>query len=161
MLFTGLRVWQPEPTIPSWKRCCVDIERGGKNWGAGKTVLIADDDPRIRKMIVSTFLSAGFETCGQAKNGSEAIEVAMQIKPDVITLDLSMPVMNGLKAASELRKIFPKTPVILFTLFADTLSEREISKAGVSSVLMKTAPLSALLDKAQELLSNQSRANNA
>jgi two-component system chemotaxis response regulator CheY len=139
----------------------MDIGRGGEKWGAGKTVLIADDDPRIRKMIVSTFLSAGFQTCGEAKNGSEAIEIAMQIKPDVITLDLSMPVMNGLKAASELRKIFPKTPVILFTLFADSLSERDISKAGVSSVLLKTAPLSMLLDKAHELLGNQARANNA
>jgi two-component system chemotaxis response regulator CheY len=139
----------------------VDIERAGRKWGAGKTVLIADDDPRIRKMLVSTFLSAGFETCGEAENGTQAIEVATQIKPDVITMDLSMPVMNGLKAASELRKIFPKTPVILFTLFADSLSEREISKAGVSSVLLKTAPLSTLLDKAQELLNNQARANNA
>jgi two-component system autoinducer 1 sensor kinase/phosphatase LuxN len=59
------------------------------------------------------FLSDGFKTCIEAENGKEAIGVAKQNKPDVIVLDLSMPVMNGLQSAPELRKVLPQTPIIL------------------------------------------------
>jgi two-component system chemotaxis response regulator CheY len=82
----------------------------------------------------------------------KTIELAKQIKPDVITLDLSMPVMNGIRAASELRRAFPATPIILFTLYGDSLSNAVASEAGVSLVPQKTAPLSVLIDHAHELM---------
>jgi chemotaxis response regulator CheB len=88
----------------------VKLEGLHKKRGVGRTALIVDDSAMIRKIIVAAFLSDGFKSCGEAGDGREAIEVAKQIKPDVIRLDLSMPVMNGLEAASELRKIFPKKP---------------------------------------------------
>jgi DNA-binding NarL/FixJ family response regulator len=84
----------------------------------------------------------------------KGIEAAKKIKPDVIILDFSMPGMNGLATASELRKLFPKTPIILFTLYADSLLRTDASKAGVSLVLLKTVPLSTLIDKAHELMEN-------
>ena len=118
------------------------------------TALVVDDNTVVRKILASAFLSSGFETCGEAENGREAIEVAKRINPDVITLDLSMPVMNGLQAAAELRKIFPKTPIILFTLYADSLSEKDATKAGVDLVVLKTTPLSTLIEKAIELMHN-------
>ena len=65
-----------------------------------------------------------------------------------------MPVMNGLEAASELRKIFPKTPIILFTLYADSLSPKDAAKAGVDLVLLKTTSLSTLIEKAIALMEN-------
>ena len=83
-----------------------------------------------------------------------AIALAEQFKPDVITLDLSMPVMNGLEAAPMLRKSFPETPIILFTLFAGGLSEADISRAGISLVLEKGASLQTLINEAQGLLHN-------
>jgi two-component system chemotaxis response regulator CheY len=132
----------------------VQIERDPKKRGVGKTVLVVDDNAAIRKMLAAAFLSDGFETCGEAENGKEGIEAAKQIKPDVITLDLSMPVMNGLEAASELRKIFPNTPIILFTLYGDGLLRTEASKAGVSLVLLKTVALSTLVDHAHKLMGN-------
>jgi len=103
-------------------------------------------------MLASAFLSDGFKTCAEAGNGKEGIEIAKLVKPDVITLDLAMPVMNGLKAASELRKLFPKTPIILFTLYGDSLLRADAEKAGVSVVLGKTTPLAALVDTAHELM---------
>ena len=130
----------------------MEVQSDPAKRGAGKTVLIVDDSASIRKMLVAAFLSDGFKTCAQAENGAEGIEVAKQIKPDVISLDLSMPVMNGLEAASKLRRIFPNTPIILFSLFADTLSAKVASNAGVSLVLSKTAPLSALIDKVHKLM---------
>jgi two-component system chemotaxis response regulator CheY len=132
----------------------VEIESGPKKRGAGKTVLVVDDNAAIRKMLAAAFLSDGFKTCAEAENGKEAVEAAKQIKPDVITLDLSMPVMDGLRAASELRRVLPTTPIILFTLYGDFLSKATASEAGVSLVLPKTVPLSTLIDTAHQLMGN-------
>jgi DNA-binding NarL/FixJ family response regulator len=128
------------------------ITMGSEKRGVGKTVLIVDDNAGIRKLLAVAFLSDGFTTCVQAENGKGGIEAAKQIKPDVITLDFSMPVTNGLATASELRKLFPKTPIILFTLYADSLLKTDASKAGVSLVLLKTTPLPTLIDRAHELM---------
>lgn len=133
----------------------MEIESDPRKRGVGKTVLVVDDNAAIRKVLAAAFLSDGFKTCAEAENGKEGIKVAKQIKPDVITLDLSMPVMNGLDAASQLRKTFPNTPIILFTLYGDSRLEAEGSKAGVSLVLLKTVPLSTLIDKAHELMSTR------
>ena len=86
------------------------------------------------------------------ENGREGIELAKRLKPDVIVLDLSMPIMNGLEAATELRKILPKVPIILFTLYGDSVSKTEASRAGVNAVLLKTDPLPTLIDVARELM---------
>jgi CheY-like chemotaxis protein len=132
----------------------VKIIIDSEKYGVGKTVLVVDDNARIRKLLAVAFLSDGFTTCVQAENGKEGIEAAKQIKPDVITLDFSMPGMIGLATASELRRLFPKTPIILFTLYADSLLRTDASKAGVSLVLLKTAPLPTLIHKARELMEN-------
>jgi CheY-like chemotaxis protein len=63
-----------------------------------------------------------------------------------------MPVMNGLQSAPELRKVLPQTPIILFTLYGQSLSETEASKSGISLVLEKTVPLSTLIEKAHQLM---------
>ena len=120
--------------------------------GIGKTVLLVDDHAAIRKMLATAFLSDGFKTCIEAENGKEAIDVAKQNKPDVIVLDLSMPVMNGLQSAPELRKLLPQTPIILFTLYGQNLSQTQASKSGINLVLEKTMPLSTLIEKAHQLM---------
>lgn len=129
-------------------------ENSSTRRGAGNTALVVDDNTIIRKILAAAFLSSGFETCGEAENGQEAIEVAKRINPDVITLDLSMPVMNGLDAAAKLRKIFPKTPIILFTLYGDSLSQKDAARAGVDLVILKTIPVRTLIEKAKELIAN-------
>jgi two-component system chemotaxis response regulator CheY len=123
-----------------------------KNESNGKTVLIVDDNSWIRRMMESAFLSAGFKTCRQAQNGKAAINSAKRIKPDLITLDLSMPVMDGLKAAPQLRKFLPTTPIILFTLFGEELNRGDLTNAGINLVLSKTVALTTLVQEAQRLL---------
>jgi two-component system, chemotaxis family, chemotaxis protein CheY len=130
----------------------MEIERDTKKRGAGKTILVVDDNAAIRKMLTTAFLSDGFKTCGEAENGKDGVELAKKIKPDIITLDLSMPVMNGLEAAAKIRKLFPKLPIILFTLYGDALLKTEAARAGVDLVLSKTVPLTTLVDHAHELL---------
>jgi CheY-like chemotaxis protein len=130
----------------------MEIERDAKKRGFGKTILVVDDNAAIRKKLAAAFLSDGFETCAEAENGKEAIELAEQCRPDVIILDLSMPVMNGLEAAPRLRKILPNVPIILFIQFADRLSAADATKTGISLVPAKgVAPL-MLVNKAHELM---------
>jgi DNA-binding NarL/FixJ family response regulator len=130
----------------------VDFKTKPPERGVGKIVLVVDENPAIRKKLTAAFLSNGFKICAEAENGKKAIELASKVTPDIIVLDLSMPVMNGLEAAPKLRKIFPDEPIILFTLYGDSLSKTEVSKAGVSLVLSKTVPLATLVDKAHELV---------
>lgn len=156
MLSMGVHAIEQCEEVPTRReRVSVEIEVDPRKPGVGKTVLVVDDNAAIRKMLAKAFLSDGFKTCAEAANGQEALEVAKLLKPDVITLDLSMPVMNGLKAASELRKLFPKTPIILFTLYGDSLLRVDAEKAGVNVVLGKTTPLLTLIDKAHELMEEQ------
>ncbi len=81
-----------------------------------KTVLIADDSEIIRKLLCRHFeTEADYDLCAEAKNGEEAIALALHHEPDLIVLDLSMPVMNGLDAARKLKLLMPEVPIILFT----------------------------------------------
>ena len=133
----------------------MEVEIDPRKRGLGKTVLVVDDHAQIRKMLASAFLSDGFKTCGEAANGKEAIELAKRIKPDVVTLDLSMPGLTGLHVAPELRKMFPKMPIILFTLYANKNLEIEAANVGINLVLLKTVALSTLIDKAHELMADK------
>jgi CheY-like chemotaxis protein len=65
-----------------------------------------------------------YDLCAEATNGLEAITLAKQWRPDLVILDLSMPVMNGYDAAREIKRILPGTPIILFTLYADTVRKQ-------------------------------------
>lgn len=105
-------------------------------------------------MLATAFLSDGFKKCGEAANGKEAISLAERIKPDVVTLDFSMPGMSGLAVASELRQSFPKMPIILLTLYSNEILKIEAANAGIDLVLSKNTPLSALIDKAHELMAD-------
>src|SRR6478672_573413 len=97
-----------------------------------KSVLIADDHEFIRLALCDLFTSQeDFDVCGKAENGREAIEMAQGLHPDLILLDLSMPVMNGLEAACELKRIMPMVPIIVFSDYGDVFSEREARASGI------------------------------
>jgi len=118
-----------------------------------KSVLLVDDNPIIRRTLHRVFESqADFDVCGEAENGQEAIEKATQLSPDVIVLDLSMPVMNGLDAARVLKKMAPAIPLILFSSFTDALPYEMAEGAGFSAVISKADNVSVLIDKARHLL---------
>jgi CheY-like chemotaxis protein len=88
-----------------------------------RTILVADDNPKIRKLLCQVFESEeDYDICAEAANGQEAITLALNHRPDLIILDLSMPVLNGLDAAKELKRLMPEVPIILFTQYAE-LSE--------------------------------------
>ena len=91
-----------------------------------KCILIADDNDAIRTA-TRHFLEkqSEFSVCGEATDGLDAIEKAQCPSPDLIVLDLSRPRMNGLEAARTLRAMSVKTPIILFTMYADAIEPQE------------------------------------
>jgi CheY-like chemotaxis protein len=100
-----------------------------------KTILIADDNPTIRKILCNMFgTQQGYDLCAEATNGAEAIALAKEHKPDLIILDLSMPVMNGIDAARELKEIMPNVPIILFTQYAAEVIRMSHMKLPVDRV---------------------------
>ena len=95
-----------------------------------------------------------FDVCGDAENGLEAVEMAQVLRPDLILLDFSMPMMNGIEAACELKRLMPMVPIIVFSEYSDVFSEREARSAGISALVSKTERLAVLLDKARAALSS-------
>jgi CheY-like chemotaxis protein len=103
----------------------------------GKRVLVADDHEMVRKMVCSSFEAQGFEVC-DAVNGQDALQKAQESRPDLIVLDLAMPVMNGLEAARALHLIMPKVPLVMFTNTVGFYVEREARSTGISTVISKS-----------------------
>jgi DNA-binding NarL/FixJ family response regulator len=102
------------------------------------TVLIVDDSPPIRRSLRAWFdQSAGWEVCGEAENGAVAVERVKALNPDIVILDLSMPVMNGLEAARRIASIAPKTAMVLFTMHASEHLVKDAQSAGISDVVSK------------------------
>ena len=101
-------------------------------------VLVVDDSPLMRRMVRDLLESeSGFRIVGEAENGREAIQRAKQLQPDLVILDLGMPVMNGLEAALALKREVPDLRVILFTLYSDPDVERSARSLGIDAVVSK------------------------
>lgn len=115
--------------------------------------MVVDDNPAIRRALRTILqFDASWEVCGEAVDGRDAIEKAKSFRPDLIVLDLSMPVMNGLEAARVLHEIMPQVPLILCSLHTDRLLQREATAAGVATVFSKAENMQTLISKARELL---------
>jgi DNA-binding NarL/FixJ family response regulator len=115
-------------------------------------VLIADDNPNIRTLL-RTFIETqtGFQICGEAHDGQDAIQKARQVQPDLIMLDLAMPRLNGIEAASILRREMPAVRIILFTLHVDSIGKSLAAVIGIDFVLSKDEPLSKLAEHLNRL----------
>ena len=101
-------------------------------------ILLVDDNDLVRKiarMFIET--QADLEICGEAVDGSDAIEKAKQLQPDLILLDLAMPNMNGAEAAPIIKRLLPKVPIVLFTLYKEQIGSALFAKLGIDAVFSK------------------------
>jgi DNA-binding NarL/FixJ family response regulator len=117
----------------------------------GRIVLIADDNAAIRRHLCETFTLHEFQVCAEATNGKEAIKKAAECRPELVILDLAMPLMNGLEAAPEIHKSLPDVPIILYTLFSLNVSRSELEARGITAVVSKSEPIENLIEKAEQL----------
>ena len=117
-------------------------------------VLVADDHEVMRLGIRNLLeLQPGWSICAEANNGREAVEKTLQFRPDVIIMDISMPVMNGLAAASLITREHPQIPVILFSLHLSDDLYRHFNTDGIRGAVAKGDAARDLVLAVQTVLS--------
>jgi len=105
----------------------------------GFRILLADDHAVVLKGLRALLGSQlGWQVCGEAKNGREAIEKVGQLKPDVVIMDLNMPELNGLEATRHIRKELPQTEVLILTLHESEQMMRQALDAGARGYVLKS-----------------------
>ena len=115
-------------------------------------ILIADDHELVRKGLRAVLESQpGWKVCGEAINGRQAVELARQLGPDVIVLDVTMPELNGLEATRQILKAIPNAEVLILTMHESEKLVSELLAAGAHGYILK-ADTSRLLVSAVELL---------
>ena len=119
-----------------------------------KRILIADDSSIVRR-ILSMFLQTrkNVEVCGEAANGTEAIEKAKLLHPDLVLLDLAMPEMNGAEVASILKKVMPNVHIIIFSMYSENIGRSLTSTIGVDMVISKPDGMISLMKAVDDVLS--------
>jgi DNA-binding NarL/FixJ family response regulator len=119
-------------------------------------LLIADDQPTMRSLLHREMERAGsFEVCGEAVDGADAVAKAERLRPDLIILDLRMPVLNGLEAASIIDKAFPAVPIFLFTLIDGPELRKAAATAGIRQVVPKAEGIKALLAAIKSVMNKE------
>jgi DNA-binding NarL/FixJ family response regulator len=102
-------------------------------------ILLVDDTAAIRRSLRTCIEThTDWKICGEAENGKIAVDMVRQYHPDVIVIDLSMPVMNGLEAARQIGTIAPGTHILMLTLHAVPELVREAQKVGIRNVISKS-----------------------
>ena len=101
-------------------------------------ILIADDSLVIRRALKSELLNAGFEVCGEAEDGRAAVEKALELKPDLVVIDLMMPRLSGLAASREISRELPGIPIVMHSVHVLPVHEEEAKKSGVCRVVPKS-----------------------
>jgi two-component system, NarL family, nitrate/nitrite response regulator NarL len=120
-------------------------------------VLIVDDNAAIRSAVRARFETSLRIDVQEAENGVDAVAKAKERKPDLIVLDLSMPVMNGFEAARIFRETFPAIPVFMLTAHCNGATEQAAMQVGIRAVFCKYEDLAPLLAQARTVLGRLSR----
>ncbi len=116
-----------------------------------KRILIVDDSALIRSTLRTLLAKrSDWAICGEAENGSDGIDKAQKLHPDLIVMDLVMPVLNGIDATRLLKRLMPATPIVMFTTFADMHIKNAALAAGVRTVVDKTDGTATLINSIQE-----------
>lgn len=114
-------------------------------------ILLADDHGELRRRVRSLLETAGFEVCGEAINGSDAIAKTKVLLPDLIVLNMSMPIMNGLDAIPEIVQSVPGVKIVVFSVDEAEELRREALRRGAHGYVSKSRP-EKLIDEVTKLL---------
>ena len=117
-------------------------------------ILVADDHSMILKGIKG-LLEDQYEIVGVADNGKALLDAAARLKPDVVILDISMPILNGIDATREIRKTLPSTKVVVQTMHSNAVYLRKALEAGASAYVLKTGAAEELLRAIETALKGQ------
>jgi DNA-binding NarL/FixJ family response regulator len=114
-------------------------------------ILLADDHLIVRDGLKALLVREGMDVVGEAADGHEAVRLASLLSPDVVVLDLAMPLLNGLDAAQEILRAAPRTGVILLTMYAQDHQVIGALRAGVRGYMVKTQAAQELVHAIREV----------
>jgi len=120
--------------------------------GVVRRILIVDDHEAIRRGIRSLLTRDSLGICREAENGKQALEKVRELKPDLVILGVSMPVMNGVEAAREIRRFAPRTKIVLFSVHDSPQIIEIAKKAGADAYVLKSAAVKDLNVTVKRLL---------
>ncbi|MFV0253650.1 MAG: ANTAR domain-containing response regulator [Beutenbergiaceae bacterium] len=104
--------------------------------GDARTVVVAEDEPLIRMDVVESLNEAGYEVIGEAGDGEAAVKLATELEPDIVVMDVKMPVLDGISAAEKITKA-RIAPVVLLTAFSQTELVERARDAGAMAYVVK------------------------
>jgi DNA-binding NarL/FixJ family response regulator len=105
--------------------------------GRGPRVLLVDDHQLLRQAVRRALEDAGMEVVAEAADGSEAVRLANELKPDVIVMDVSMPVLDGVEATRRIHAVNADLPIVVLTMHGEESQRREAVEAGATGFLTK------------------------
>ena len=103
-------------------------------------LLVVDDHQMLREALVELLVQAGFDVAGEAADGADAVALAKQLEPEVVLMDLRMPVLGGLDATRLIKDAHPATQVVLLTAFDSPALQQQAEEAGCFAYLVKGGP---------------------
>jgi DNA-binding NarL/FixJ family response regulator len=122
-------------------------------------ILIADDH-RLVADLCRNLLEEEFEVVGTVDNGRSMVRTALDLKPDVIVLDITMPILNGLDAGSQVKEALPSVKLIYLTMSTDIQIAAEALRRGASGYLLKTCASLELVTAVHDVLSGKTHISN-
>ncbi|NWF71222.1 MAG: response regulator transcription factor [Chloroflexi bacterium] len=122
-------------------------------------LLLVEDHVLVRQSIRAFLQGAAFEVVGEASTGSEALQLALELQPDLIIMDLHLPEMSGIEATRQIRRQCPHIRVIALTAYNEKAYQRALREAGADGFVLKTAEFSELVQGIRQVIdSGQSTA---
>ncbi len=110
------------------------------------SIVIADDHELVRESVVSLLREvANFNVVGQCSNGRQVVEMVTRFRPNVAVIDISMPELNGIDAARQIRKINPSTRIIALSIYTERAYIQDMINAGVSGYVIKSGAVQDLI----------------
>jgi len=121
-------------------------------------ILVADDNDTVRSFLIRLIQeSDDMEIIGEASDGSAAVEMTKQLMPNMIIMDVNMPVMDGIEATHAIHSEFPEIAVIGFSIFDESDTGQAMLDAGAVSCFSKNVPCDSFLSGIREVLARSSR----
>lgn len=115
-------------------------------------ILLVDDASFMRMMVGNIVKKAGYEVVGEAPNGLEGVKKYKELSPDLVFMDITMPVMNGIEAVKEIKKINPSAKIIMCSAMGQKTMVVDAIKAGASNFIVKPFQEDKLLEVIQSVL---------
>jgi two-component system chemotaxis response regulator CheY len=114
---------------------------------------VVDDAAFMRMMLKDILLKGGFEIAGEATNGAEAVRLYQELKPDLVTMDITMPEVDGIAAVKEIKKIDPNAKVVMVSAMGQQAMVIEAIQAGASDFIVKPFQPDRVLEALKKALS--------